>query len=266
MSTTTNLSSADAINAQQPGQNTTGVNEVPTGTEYKPIEKRTGEGADDDDAIVRDRESDAISIKELEKEEKAVHYPPLTPDAYTWACGTPIGGAWAPILYVGLPLLVELSKLMGRSLVLPEVQHLVQPDGPVAKCTMDGIDFQPVKYLGHVPKSLKQQLESGKTLTEIELPYNGCYFLSRDGRIKFAYSGAIFRQEGRRFVPDDALDRDHPGSPLFMNIKLREAERLRPIWGLDLPTILEWEHDIKFVRERKTRLAQLVQYQRTVKK
>ena len=124
-------------------------------------------------------------------------FPPYNAQAWQWMSQESIPGAFSPILYIGTEVSIKISRLLGSPMTLEEAQHLVQPDGEIATCASEGTGFQPVKYVPFLPKGLEKQLAEGKSLTEIELPYGGAYYVNKAQEL-VAFSGSVFHYNPRR--------------------------------------------------------------------
>ncbi len=167
----------------------------------------------------------AIEAEHAEREEE-MDFPPYDNEAWAYMT-TAIPGAYQPIFYVGPTVSIKIAKMLGRSLTLEEAMHLVSIDGDIAVCgySEERLEFQPIKYLPFVPKILQSLIEKDIPLTEIDLPYGGAYYLTKDKQL-FPVSGSVFKLDRRqeRYVLAKT-------SPLVIMAERSEGVQDKRKWG-----------------------------------
>ena len=183
---------------------------------------------------------------------RAPEYPIFDKEAGDWVYRSSIPGAYAPVLYIGETIARGISQMLGRSLTLAEAQYLVSPDGEPTFCyserdKKDGDKklFQPVKYLPFIPQSLEQRLKDGEEFTDIDLPWGGAYYVTRDNEI-VAFSGAVFHYDRHKRHYGW-----HARSPLVrMARKMLETKN-----GLDKPDWGKPLQDVKNIQVSRAAIA-----------
>lgn len=156
--------------------------------------------------------TEAKAVKRVKKTPKTVHVakdsnevrvaptvattPPYDKDAADYMCRKR-EGTFSLIHFIGEQVSRELAEILGRSITLPEAEHLVSLDGDPTICASEDVEFQPVKYLPFTPKGLKEKIDRGESLVDIQLPWGGAYYLTKDGKT-IAYSGSVFHYNHRR--------------------------------------------------------------------
>ncbi|MDP3962507.1 MAG: hypothetical protein Q8Q03_01420 [bacterium] len=195
----------------------------------------------------------AVEASENQPETSTLgNFPPYNSAAWNWMCQESIPGAFSPILYIGTEVSMRISQLLGRSMLLEEAQHLVQPDGKMATCAAEGKKFQPVKYVPFLPKNLEAQLAKGETLMEIPLPYGGAYYINKNQEL-VAFSGSVFHYNPRK----QDYEWCHT-SPLVI-----AAEEIRKItgrmqWGVPFDTVNKMVQSRAENQERRKKISSLV--------
>ncbi len=113
----------------------------------------------------------------------------FTQEAFDWMKDpNSIPGAYAPILYCGLPVAYNIFTKLGRPITLAEATVMVAADGPLTACMLSGDTFQPVRYVYRCPEDFDGNFEN--------LPMGGQHYLIR-GEIQ-AVSGSIYRYDGHQ--------------------------------------------------------------------
>lgn len=161
-------------------------------------------------------------------------------------------GTYSLIHFIGEQVSREIAAILGRSITLPEAQHLVSADGDPTTCASEGVEFQPVKYLPFVPKGLKEKIGRDKALVDIQLPWGGAYYLTKDGKT-IAYSGSVFRYNARRQRYEWAN-----GSPLVIiadEIGKRYGQRQ---WGVPFAEVENILKVRSAAADRRTRIGKMV--------
>ncbi len=165
-------------------------------------------------------------VTETSTEAAVAEFPPYDEEAWGWMSNESIPGAYCPILYTGTDVSIKISKLLGRPMTLKEAQHLVQADGEEATCASEGKVFQPVKYVPFLPQDLEARLSNGESLTEVDLPYGGSYYVSKDNET-IAISGCVFHAR------DGKYEWNHK-SPLVITAQEMGKRHGKMMWGVPL--------------------------------
>jgi hypothetical protein len=155
-------------------------------------------------------------------------YDPMTPEAFKWATsGKSIQGAYAPILYFGPAVAIEISEILGRPLGLEEVKLLAWADGETQKCAITGEKFQPIGYVPFAPRDLESDLNDCGHLSKISLPSGGQFYLIK-GQVT-PVSGSVYHYDAR------SGDYNHAhASPLVAFASDIQRMTGKKIWGMTL--------------------------------
>ena len=153
----------------------------------------------------------------------------VTSEAHRWLMDPNAipAAMFAPIRFVGWETINKFSELVKRPLEIAEVQMLVQADGNQEICLIDGITFQPVRYVPFVPQEAERMLKAdpAKKLSDVPMHYGGAFFQNdriEEGRV-VSISGCVYNSRGETAN----------GSPLvitsvYLGKKMRKQ---RPLWG-----------------------------------
>lgn len=185
--------------------------------------------------------SKATSRKVAKKDKKpevGLEYQPYDVEAWEYMRQASIPGAYAPILYIGEKVSEGVAKILGRSMTLEEAKYLVGPDGDPVTCSSEGIEFQPIRYLPFVPRSLDTQIKEGRRLTEIDLPFGGAFYVNRNNEIT-GFSGTVYHYVAKRQRYEW-----NSNSPLVMVAEELGRQRGQIDWGVT------YEHAIKIQTAR----------------
>jgi uncharacterized membrane protein len=182
-----------------------------------------------------------------------VDFLPYDPDAWKWMAEQSIPGAYSPILYIGTEVSARIAQILGRPMNIIEAQYLVQPDGPVTDCSAINARFQPIRYLPFEPRWLEKELRAGKSLTELDLPWGGAYYIKKDGTV-LAFSGSVFHYDSR-----SECYRWCKSSPLVIAADAtKDRFNQRPVWGSPLEEIQNILDARRETRERENKIGALV--------
>lgn len=180
-------------------------------------------------------EAECVVATENATSETANYEHPMDTDAWKWMSDQNTfrsdkdhTAVFSPILYVGRRKIEDLYKILGRPLRLDEVKHLVQIDGGIEKCELEGIRFQPVRYLAFITPKMKEELYEGKSLADIKLPYGGSFHL-RDGKI-FAVSGSVFAFSRKLINSEYPFCNKSPLVTVAFRCKANNGGKL--LWGI----------------------------------
>jgi hypothetical protein len=183
-------------------------------------------------------------------------YPPYNEQAAKYMYEK-VPGAYSRILYIGEQVSKEIAEILGRSITLPEAEHLVSLDGEIAVCAASDpnnpVKFQPIKYLPFVPKGLREKIRSGIPLVDMRLPLGGAYYLKKDGTV-IAYSGSVFRYNLRqqRYEWADT-------SPLVMAADLIGKRYGHRQWGVPFSEVANILKARAAAAERRQRIENMVE-------
>lgn len=182
-------------------------------------------------------------------EPKVETFMSCSPEAWKWGMDkNSIPGAKSPILYSGRKLLETIASELGRPIELPEFQMLVQADGGMETCSVEGVQIQPVKFVVSVPKNLRERLERGETLEECVI-FGGQFTLNKARDGYNVYGGSVF------YLVRDNSDRKrglvpkfNAGSNLFLAYKTNHEW---PVPRKDVDRV------IQKIQEKSARIAKI---------
>lgn len=178
-------------------------------------------------------------------------YPPFDAEAKEYMY-EPVPGAYSRILYIGPTVTSEIAEILGRSITLEEAKCLVCNDGEPVVCAQTGEEFQPMKYLPFVPNNLRTRIEAGDRLADIQLPFGGAFYVTKDLNA-LALSGSVFRYVRRH----DRYEWASGSSPMVIMAEEMGRQYGRREWGHTSEEVEAVIASMKTARERRDKIKTL---------